>query len=154
MEAKKKLYVGCGLTQASEVSKDQVEELKDRLREDWDVMEFLGLVAGNEADVYQRDIVENIGGCDAFLGVCDEPSIGLGWELRESIGLGKPTLGVAHVDSKVSRLVLGAPAFNPNFRFRRYENMVENVPAIVVEEFEVVRNGLLQPTKATFSRDL
>jgi len=145
MEVKKKLYVGCGLTQAPEEFKNQVEELKNRLREDWEVMEFLGLVAGNEADVYQRDIVDNVGGCDVFLGVCDEPSIGLGYELRESIVLGKPTLGVAHVDSKVTRLILGAPTFNPNFNFRRYEDMVEDVPAIVVEEFEVVRNALVHP---------
>ena len=147
-EAKKKLYVVCGLTQASEEFKDQVEALKARLGTEWEIMEFLGLVAGNEADVYQRDIIDNVGGCDAFLGVFDEPSIGLGWELRESIGLGKPTLGVAHVDSKVTRLILGAPAFNPNFKFRRYENMVEDVPPIVVEEFAVVRNSLVTPQPA------
>jgi len=142
VEDKRKLYVGCGLTQASEEFKGQVEELKDRLADDWEIMQFLGLVAGNEADVYQRDIVDNVGGCDAFLGVCDEPSIGLGYELRESIVLGKPTLGVAHTDSKITRLILGAPAFNPNFHFRRYDNMVEDVPAIVAEEFAVIRSAV------------
>ena len=136
---KKKLYVGCGLTLASEEFKNNVEELKKRLSDDYEIMQFLGLVAGNEEDVYQRDIIENVGGCDAFLGVCDEPSIGLGWELRESIVLGKPTLGVAHLGSKVTRLVLGAPAFNPNFSFRRYEDMVQDVPELVkVELFRPV----------------
>lgn len=152
MAEKKKLYVGCGLTQASENFKDQVEELKDRLSTDWEVMQFLGLVAGSSADVYQRDIVENVGGCDAFLGVCDEPSIGLGWELREAIILGKPTLGVAHVGSKVTRLVLGAPMFNSNFTFRRYERMVEDVPAIIAEEFTVIRNSLVIPVPAEYPR--
>ncbi|MBI4033469.1 hypothetical protein HY379_00540 [Candidatus Saccharibacteria bacterium] len=140
---KKKIYVGCSLTLASEAFKENAEEVKDRLRSDWDVMEFLGLVAGTEVDVYQKDIVENVGGCDAFLGICDEPSIGLGWELREATALQKPTLAVAHVDSRVTRLVLGAPAFNPTMAFRRYENMVEDVPKIVAEEFEVVRNAVV-----------
>jgi hypothetical protein len=125
-----KLYVGCGLTLASEQFKDNVGRLKERLRRDWDVMEFLGLVAGNAADVYRTDILENVHSCDAFVGVCDEPSIGLGWELAEATGLQKLVLAVAHVDSKVTRLVLGAPAYNPNFTFQYYEDMIQDVPRI------------------------
>src|SRR6266404_5880265 len=101
----KKLYVGASLTYASEKFKGQIRLLKERLRDDWEVMEFLGLTDGSEIDVYRRDIVDNVGGCDAFLGVCDEPAISLGWELCEAVTLGKPTLGVAHVSSKISRMV-------------------------------------------------
>lgn len=145
MSNKKNLYVGCGLTQASEEFKSQVENLKDRLSDDWEIMQFLGLTAGDEKDVYQKDIIENVGGCDAFLGVCDEPSIGLGWELSAAVErLRKPSLGVAHTASKITRLILGAPGFNPNFSFRRYENMVEEVPAIVAEEFKVVRDSIIK----------
>jgi hypothetical protein len=140
---KPKLYVGCGLTLASEGFKNNVELLKDGLRSDWEVMEFLGLTDGTEVDVYQKDIIENVGGCDAFLGVCDEPSIGLGWELREATVLQKPTIAVAHVDSRITRLLLGAPAFNETMRFRSYENMVEDVPAILGEEFTVVQDGIV-----------
>lgn len=143
MPEKKKLYVGCGLTYAPEAFKDQVEELKDQLSDDWEVMKFLGLTASTEIDVYRKDILENVDGCDAFVGICDEPSIGLGWELSRAVDSGKPTLGLAHASSKVTRLVLGAPAFNPHFSFRRYEDLVEDVPAIVLEEFEVVRSSLL-----------
>jgi hypothetical protein len=135
---KKKLYVGCGLTLASEEFKSRVEDLKDRLSKNWEIMQFLGLVDGTAEDVYRKDIIENVGGCDAFLGVCDEPSIGLGWELCESTGLKKPTLAVAHMGSKVTRMVLGAPAFHSTMKFRRYEDMVEDVPEIVREEFAVV----------------
>jgi hypothetical protein len=142
---KKKLYVGCGLTHAPKEFKERIEELKERLSDDWEVMQFLGLVDGTEIDVYQRDIVENVGGCDAFLGVLDEPSWGLGWECREAAMLRKPTLGVAHVGSKITRLALGAPTFNPTFKLRRYEDLVEDVPAIVAEEFTVVRNSLVTP---------
>lgn len=145
MAKKPELYVGCGLTLASEEFKNDVEELKDRLSDNWEIMQFLGLVAGTAADVYRKDIIENVGGCDAFLGVCDEPSIGLGWEFCEATNLRKPTLAVAHRNSKVTRMVLGAPAFNPTMSFRRYENMLEEVPAIVLEEFAVVRNSLTKP---------
>src|SRR5688572_14440456 len=93
---KKKLYVGCGLTLAPERFKEDVELLKNELRHDWDVLEFLGLVTGNAADVYQRDIVENVGACEAFIAVVDEPSIGLGYELAIATEkLGKPVLATA-----------------------------------------------------------
>lgn len=141
---KKNLYVGCSLTQASEEFKERVEMVKDRLRTDWRVMEFLGLVDDTEEDVYQRDIIENVGGCDAFLGIVDEPSFGLGWEMREATILRKPTLAVAHVGSKITRLALGAPAFNPTMKFRRYEDMVEDVPVIVAEEFRPVYADALE----------
>ncbi len=65
---KKKLYVGCGLTLAPQTFKDQVEELKEELSKDWEVMQFLGTKAGTEVDVYQVDIIDNVGGCDVFFG--------------------------------------------------------------------------------------
>lgn len=132
---KKQLYVGCGLTQASDEFKQEVEDTKHALRDDWDVMQFLGLTAGTEVDVYRTDIIENVGSCAAFVAIVDEPSIGLGYELCRAAYLGKPVLAVAHKDSKITRLVLGAPSFHDNFEFRRYEDMVEDVPAIISEEF-------------------
>jgi hypothetical protein len=139
------LYVGCGLTHAPKEFVYQVDALKERLREDWEVLEFFGLGEGTPEDIYQKDIIENVGGCDAFVGICDEVSQGLTWELREAAMLRKPTLAVAHKDTLVSRVITGAPAFNPTMSFRRYENMVEDVPAIVLEEFAVVRNSIIRP---------
>ncbi len=125
------LYVGCGLTLASEAFKERVENLKDRLRDDWEVMEFLGVVAGTAADVYRVDILENVDGCDAFLGICDEPSIGLGWEMGRAALIQKPVLAVAHADSKVTRMVLGAPDFNQTMEFQRYNDLIQDVPMLV-----------------------
>ncbi len=133
---KKKLYVGCGLTFASEKFKNDVEELKTVLNRDWQVLEFLGLVAGTAADVYQRDIVVNVGSCDAFVAIADEPSIGLGYEIcAASEVFRKPTLAVAQVNSKVTRMLLGAAEVQPNMLFIPYENMVRDVPIIVGETF-------------------
>ncbi|MHB1865419.1 MAG: hypothetical protein ACYCPS_04665 [Candidatus Saccharimonadales bacterium] len=130
---KKKLYVGCSLTYAPKDFVDKIADLKEKLSEDWDIMHFLGVVAGNEVDVYQNDIIDNVGNCDAFLGVVDESSTGLGWEASVACHLSKPSLLVAHLDTRVSRLILGAPHFNPTLTFRRYENMLRDVPRIVKE---------------------
>ena len=133
---KPNLYVGCGLTLAAQEFKDEVEDTKDRLAEDWNVMQFLGTSAGTVRDVYRVDITENVGGCSAFLGIMDEPSWGLGWESREVVGLGKPTLLVAHAVSKITRLALATPhVFPETVCFERYENMVEDVPRLARTAF-------------------
>lgn len=131
---KKKLYVGCGLTLAPQAFKDEVERTKDALGEDWEVMHFLGTTAGTEKDVYEVDIIRNVRGCDAFVGIMDEPSWGLGWEAREAVLQGKPVLLLAHTDSKVTRLALGVPHFEP-VTFRRYDNMAKDVPKTLREVF-------------------
>ena len=138
-QAKKNLYIGCGLTLAPQEFKDRVEELKTALGQDWHVMEFLGLVDGTSADVYQRDIVDNVGGCDAFVAIADEPSIGLGYELAVAAEVhGIPVLATAHVDSKVTRLLLGAAEVLPNVTFTPYQDMVHDVPGIVRAQFASV----------------
>lgn len=143
---KKKLYVGCGLTLAPQQFKDEVERTKEELDEDWEVMQFLGTTAGTEVDVYQVDIVQNVGGCDAFVGIMDEPSWGLGYETHEAIDKGKPTLLVAHAASKITRLALGAPHF-VDISFRRYEDMVRDAPDIAREEFAAVLDPTVGPSQ-------
>lgn len=134
----KRLYVGCGLTLAPQTFKDSVEQLKAVLRENWDVLEFLGTTAGTAADVYQRDIIENVGTCDALLAIADEPSFGLGWETREAIMLGKPVVAVAHENSRVTRMLLGATHYFPNLRFQTYQDMIRDVPGILESELKEI----------------
>jgi len=138
------LYVGCGLTNAPEDFKEGVEVLKDTLKKNYDVFDFVGLTAGTAEDVYRWDIEHCVADCDMFVGVCDYPSIGLGWELNEAISLEKPVLGVAHEKALVTRLVLGAAAVKSNFHFRRYNDLLE-VPAFVEEQLTVVQNQIHVP---------
>jgi hypothetical protein len=136
---KKRLYVGCGLTLAPQAFKKNIELLKIALRKDWDVLEFLGLTAGSAADVYRRDIVENVGTCDAFIAVADEPSIGLGYEIAIATEkFRKPVLATAHVKSKVTRMLFGAVELHENMTFQPYEDMVRDVPSIAEKTFAVV----------------
>lgn len=47
------LYVGCSLANAPDDFKDNVNALKDKLREKYNVLEFKGQVAGINEDVYR-----------------------------------------------------------------------------------------------------
>jgi nucleoside 2-deoxyribosyltransferase len=130
--AKAKLYVGCSLTQASEEFKSEIDQLKRTLRDSgFEVFDFVGLVNGTAEEVYKWDIGHCVGECDAFIGICDYPSIGLGWELGEAIRLGKPSFAVAHKDSKITRMVLGAAEVEPNLKFERYTDLLRDVPSLV-----------------------
>jgi hypothetical protein len=129
--SKIQLYVGCALTDAPEEFKDGVEKLKLSLRmEGFEVFDFVGLVKGTPADVYNWDIKNCVKKCDAIIVVCDYPSIGLGYELNEAIRLKKPALALAHTESKVTRLILGAAEIEPNLRFERYPKLSGVIPLV------------------------
>lgn len=131
MEKETRLYVGCSLTQAPEEFKDAVRDFKGSLRESgYDVMEFIGLEGGTEADVYNWDIGECVRKCDMLVGVCDYPSIGLGWELAEATKLGKMVLAVVHEEVRPTRLLLGAAAVEPNVHLARYTHLPDVLPIV------------------------
>ena len=95
-------------------------------------MDFVGLTAGTARDVYQWDIGRCVATCDAFIAICDFPSLGLGYELATAVEkLRKPTLALAQNDAKISRLILGIES--PHYRFTRYA-MTTEIPKII-EEF-------------------
>ncbi len=120
-----KIYVGCSLTHAPREFVLGVEQLKKELRRrGYEVFEFLGLTEGTPTDVYRQDIRRCVANCDILVAICDIPSTGLGWELGTAVErYAKPTLAVAHLDSKVTRLVLGAEQDNPCYQFRRYNDL-------------------------------
>lgn len=94
------------------------------------MFDFVGLVAGSPADVFNWDIGHCVKDCDALIAICDYPSIGLGYELSEAARLKKPILALAHNDSRVTRLVHGASDVVPNFRFEHYDNLKLTLPLI------------------------
>ncbi len=119
-----KIYLGCSLTQAPEDFKTVIGDLKNRLRQDYDVLDFIGTVAGTPHEVYNWDIHECVAKCDAFIAICDLPAIGLGYELSVAVEkLKKPTLALAHTDAKISRLLLGIK--QPHYIFERYDSFDE-----------------------------
>ncbi len=128
---KSKLYVGCSLTHAPDDFCEDVNALKSKLKETYEVYDFVGKIAGTAEDVYRWDIEYCVANCDVFLAICDYASIGLGWELNEAISLGKNVIGAAHKDAQISRLVLGAAGLKPNFKFLRYDNLQGDIPLLL-----------------------
>ena len=138
------LYVGCSLSHASEAFKESVETFKGDLREQgYEVFDFVGLVNGTAEDVYKWDIGHCVTDCDVLIGICDEPSIGLGWEMSKAVQLGKPVLAIAHWDAKVTRLVLGAAEAEPLVRFEQYTELKDALPwvAEIVGELAIVEKA-------------
>jgi hypothetical protein len=125
-----KIYVGCALTHASDEFCFQVEKLKRIIARQHEVLEFLGTTAGTPTDVYRQDIRENASNCELFLGICDLPSIGLGYELSYAIEKrGIPVLAVAHRNAHITRLILGID--KPSYTFGRYEDICRDVPLMI-----------------------
>lgn len=127
-----KIYVGACLTRSPDSFLDAVENLKRSLRaEGYEVLDFVGLIKGNPTDVYTYDLKQCVEACDAFVAVCDYPSIGLGWELAEATRLGKPVLMLAHKDARVTRMIIGAAEVEPHVQLKRYPGDLRScLPAI------------------------
>lgn len=142
------LYVGCGLAHVTEEFRMSMEAMKRDLRNTFEVLEFVGLTAGTERDVYQWDVEHCVETCDLFLAICDEASSGLGYELAIAVReRGIPVLAVAHNDAKVSRLILGAAMCHSNITFKRYTDLKE-VKYMLISFAEEV--GVLNEETFTF----
>lgn len=134
IKAASKIYVGCALSQAPEEFRNSIEAFKDSLRANGhEVHDFIGLVNGTATDVYNWDIGECVANCSAFIAICDYPSIGLGMELDRALMLEKPILAVAHQDTQITRLLIGAAEVEDHVQFRRYQDLAADVPAMVDE---------------------
>ena len=129
--AKVKLYVGCALTHAPDEFRHSVDGFKRALRVNgYEVFDFMSLGKGTAADVYTWDIGHCVRDCDAFIAICDIPSLGLGWELGVAASLRKPMLLLAHRDSKVTRQVIGAADVEQNVQFERYADLLDVLPDV------------------------
>ncbi len=134
---KPKLYIGHSLTQAPPEFVAAIADMKRELHSRFEVLEFIGLVGGTPADVYQRDIVTNVGSCDLFVAICDYPAIGLGYEIATAIEKhDKPVLALAHKATHISRLVEGIPS--KKYSLVRYERLSE-VPALIADKFKQIQ---------------
>ncbi len=132
---KRKIYIGCSLTHSPQEFKDLVTKLKGELSSEYEILEFLGLEKGTPADVYKADILQGITRSDFLVALCDYPSIGLGYEMATALEkYSKPTLGLAHVDAKVTRFVEGID--HPMYTFKRYTFIEEIISSIKEKELK------------------
>jgi len=130
---KLRLYVGCALKCATKKFVERVLALKDELRAQFEILDFHGLrERADKQNIYAFDM-QQTGRCDAMLAICDEPSFGLGAEVKGVLSRGCRVIAVAHHDSVVSGFITDMPEIEPLFSFHRYSSM-EEIPEILARE--------------------
>ncbi len=119
-----KIYVGCSLLHATQEFRDNVESFKNSLRNEYKILDFVGLagLTMDPQEVFNFDI-NCVKKCDLFLAECTYPSTGLGVELGVAFALRKPILAIAQKDAKVSNMVKGMTG--KDFSFYQYTNIAE-----------------------------
>ena len=117
-----KIYLANSLTQAPEEFKRQMLNLREKLKEDYEVLEYMGLADGDAVSVYRHDI-DCVKSCDAVVAEVSFPSTGLGIEIATALQNGKKVLAFAKTEARVSRMVQGIA--DKNFSFRRYGEIDE-----------------------------
>lgn len=130
------IYVGCALSHATQEYKDKIETLKRHLRSlGYTVLDFIGLTRGDCRDVFNRDVVECVGGCQLFVAVADHPSTGLGIEIGAALWkYNVPTLIVGQNDAVVTRLAQDMD--HPLVSFQCYEDMIIDIPRLIQEKVD------------------
>lgn len=117
-----KIYLAHSLTQAPGDFKTEMLKLRKKLKIQYGILEYLGLVEGTAEDVFRHD-VKCVTDCDLLLAEVSYPAIGLGFEIATALHQGKKVLAVAKESAKVSRLILGIT--HSNYRFYRYKQTEE-----------------------------
>lgn len=131
---KKKLYIGCALTNLPADKRDvlleMISDIKKELGKHFEILVFKGvsdLGSGHPLsakEIYDFDIKECVLKADYMLAIVDYPSLGLGYEIATAVEkLSIPVLAVARKDSTVTRLIIGID--HPNFEFYNYNSAQE-----------------------------
>jgi hypothetical protein len=133
---KKKLYVGCALSHLPQDKKEEflamISEIRKELNARFETLEFLGTGPATPEEVYQKDIVECVGNADCMLAIWDYASGGLGYETCFAVEkLRIPVLAMAHINSSVSRLILGIHGEGKRYIFSRYSASSQIVPVTI-----------------------
>lgn len=135
---KKKIYIGCALSNLSSDDRahllEDISKLKEKIKDSFEILEFLWVrmdpAKATPEEVYKVDIEECVMVADCMLAICDYPSLGLGYEMATAIEKrGIPVLAVAHKDSKVSKLIAGVS--HKNFEFIRYDSFDEVAQKVI-----------------------
>jgi nucleoside 2-deoxyribosyltransferase len=117
-----KIYLAHSLTQASDEFKNDMQKLKGILKSQYEIIEFLGLNAGNAEDVYEYD-TGCIKKCDWLVAEISHASLGVGFEIATALNNNKKVFAFAKPDIKISRMILGIT--DKNFVFSTYSNIQE-----------------------------
>lgn len=120
------VYVGSSVTNASEQLLDFVARFKQDLRliSTAHVIEWVGKDSPMTIHDFYRKDLNNVRNCDVMVAIVDEPSIGLGIEIREALAIHKPLICIHKKGTQVSRL-LACARETEEFCIREYTTREE-----------------------------
>src|SRR4051812_3527013 len=101
-----KIYFAAALTYSTEEYRKFITDLKDLLRKNYEILDFVGLNDADAKDVFEHD-TSCVKQADVIIADCTYPSIGLGYEIGLAVSLNKPVIAIARADAKVSKMVTG-----------------------------------------------
>lgn len=155
------IYFGCALAYGPKEYKKEISSFKAKLSAlPWiELFEFCAPLEGQKQSslspeiIYKVDIIDGVGNAYVVLGDLSYPSSGLGGELGIAIREHKVrTMMFARkkiIDAEgeekeniVSKLWVGAPAYNPHASFQWYEKNIEEMFDVIVSELKKIHSEL------------
>ena len=71
-----KVYVGCALRNAPEDFRQSVRDFKERIRTNFHILDFMGVLDGSVPDSQIRAFdLKNVEACDLMIAECSYPSL-------------------------------------------------------------------------------
>jgi len=127
---RKKIYIGCSLTNAPEAFLGDIKRLKEALYQaGYEMLDFVGTVDGTAEQVVHTDI-SCVLTSDLFLAITTYPSIGLGVELGVAAQARKQVIAAGKKGEKATRMVLGLHVHNLNYKYVEYEDILDLIPVV------------------------
>lgn len=130
------MYLGCALKNAPKEFVDGVIVLRQRIEDElgFEILKFVDLSIEprpTHEEIFLSDM-NQIANCDCMVAICDEPSFGLGFEVRTALDLKKPVLMVATEGRVVSSFPQGVNL--PGAAFARYTSF-DHLISLIKEHF-------------------
>ena len=142
-----KIYIGCSLTHSPESYKNDIVELKNILKKNYEILDFVWLIDWTPNDVYKWD-TNCVKSCDLIIADCSYPSIGLWYEIWLGNNINKPIIAIAKMDAKVTRLVQWINT--KNYTFIRYNQQVTEIIPFIHEKIKEINEKNTNSIKAVY----
>lgn len=124
----RKIYFWCSLTHSSEQFKKDIEDYKNKFRNNFEMLDFVGLIGWTAKDVFDIN-VDHVKNCDFMIAECSHPSIWLWFELWLAYQLNKKIILLYQKDIKITRMILWM--YWPNVVHVVYENFVDTYDEVL-----------------------
>ena len=117
-----KIYLASALTRAPEDYKLGVQQLRDKLKTQHEVLDYFGLGPGTPNEVYLHD-KKCIDQSDVVVAEVSQQSLGVGYEIGYALSTNKKVIALATDETVVGRMIKGIT--DPNYIFLTYKNADE-----------------------------